>query len=463
MEYSNYLNLNLPSINNTVDLAIIDDISENFVKLDKKADEVDGDIEQNASDIEGLRIINTASGSSIALKDSAIAKLRNLKVFGKTTQNGTPTPDNPIALKSIGDSGSYEVGVYGRNLFDIGTVSDYFNTSNDGKTLQLTLIVSATTTFNITDNTINIESYNNSGYRWISKWIKLTPNTDYTISIENIGGLISVVGLNSNKNGTTGEAVINKNQVSNTAKAVKFNSGNYKYYIISFYPSNAGVTFKNIQVELGTQATPYEPFNQQLITLTDTLRGIGDIRDEIDFERGVYIQRYEKIKLNSTYGWIIHSSSAVGSNGLRCFQVTITTDKLCANTNENVETNSLCTHLPITSSQKVFENTSDNESSIAMFSADTRIVIRARNSSCRSLDDWISFLENNEVYLIYELATPIETPITEQELNDYKKLYTKKPNTTIISEADMEVDYVADPKLYIDNKIAELTALTLEV
>ena len=39
------------------------------------------------------------------------------------------------------------------------------------------------------------------------------------------------------------------------------------------------------------------------------------------------------------------------------------------------------------------------------------------------------------------LQTPQETPLTETELNAYRQLMTNSGNTTILSEADAEVEY----------------------
>lgn len=63
-------------------------------------------------------IVETASGEVITVSDSAEAPLQGLKVFGKTTQNGTPTPDAPVALKSVGDRGSVTVTACGKNLLN---------------------------------------------------------------------------------------------------------------------------------------------------------------------------------------------------------------------------------------------------------------------------------------------------------------------------------------------------------
>ena len=59
--------------------------------------------------------------------------------------------------------------------------------------------------------------------------------------------------------------------------------------------------------------------------------------------------------------------------------------------------------------------------------------------------------------VVYPLEVPIKTPLSETELAAYRALHTNKPNTTILNDsgAYMSVDYTADTKLYIDNKIKE--------
>ena len=56
-----------------------------------------------------------------------------------------------------------------------------------------------------------------------------------------------------------------------------------------------------------------------------------------------------------------------------------------------------------------------------------------------------------------------ETDITSTEIGQsLVSLKTKYPTTSVISDIDLDITYKADTKNYIDNKIAELTALTLE-
>ena len=60
-------------------------------------------------------VINSASGESVTLSDASDSKLLGLRIYGKTTQGGTPTPDAPVDMVSAGDSGSIAVYVTGKN------------------------------------------------------------------------------------------------------------------------------------------------------------------------------------------------------------------------------------------------------------------------------------------------------------------------------------------------------------
>ena len=60
-----------------------------------------------------LMVVGEAKGEVIALDDAIDQFLVGLRVFGKTTQTGTPTPDAPVELVSVGDSGSITVNVAG--------------------------------------------------------------------------------------------------------------------------------------------------------------------------------------------------------------------------------------------------------------------------------------------------------------------------------------------------------------
>ena len=61
----------------------------------------------------------TVSGELISLKDSAEFLLQDLKIFGKTTQDREPSPENPVPFVSTGEHGSFELDVTGANLIHI--------------------------------------------------------------------------------------------------------------------------------------------------------------------------------------------------------------------------------------------------------------------------------------------------------------------------------------------------------
>lgn len=53
----------------------------------------------------------TVTGETISVNDSVEWPLQGLTVYGKSTQDGTPTPDNPIPIVSAGDGGTITVSV----------------------------------------------------------------------------------------------------------------------------------------------------------------------------------------------------------------------------------------------------------------------------------------------------------------------------------------------------------------
>lgn len=68
-------------------------------------------------------LVGTETGNPIAVDDAFAAPLCGLTVYGKSTQDGTPTPDAPVTIVSAGDGGTIAV-----------TLSD-----GNGKTQTLTL------------------------------------------------------------------------------------------------------------------------------------------------------------------------------------------------------------------------------------------------------------------------------------------------------------------------------------
>lgn len=58
-------------------------------------------------------MMGKVSGEIIAIDDAIKQSFAGFRIFGKTTQDGTPSPDAPVELVSVGDSGSIAVDVIG--------------------------------------------------------------------------------------------------------------------------------------------------------------------------------------------------------------------------------------------------------------------------------------------------------------------------------------------------------------
>ena len=72
-------------------------------------------------------LVGTETGNPIAVDDAFPAPLCGLTVYGKSTQDGTPTPDAPVPIVSAGDGGSVAVKVTGKNLLHLPDGSKVYN------------------------------------------------------------------------------------------------------------------------------------------------------------------------------------------------------------------------------------------------------------------------------------------------------------------------------------------------
>lgn len=84
----------------------------------------------------GDAIVCEVSGESIVLEGSSNDYLRGMRVFGKSTQDGAPTPDNPKAIESINittiNVGSQSI-VFNHTLHGIPVTSGGNYTDSDGQ------------------------------------------------------------------------------------------------------------------------------------------------------------------------------------------------------------------------------------------------------------------------------------------------------------------------------------------
>lgn len=219
----------------------------------------------------------------------------------------------------------------------------------------------------------------------------------------------------------------------------------------------------DLQIELGETATDYEPYNGSSIAITQTLRGIpvsegGNytdengqqwICDEVDLERGVYIRRIAEDIVDGTTS-LVHKNGDASDKYLYYHGLSEASKRLPG----------CCTHF--THLDAYAENPSQygtfnlTKATAAYFNAYGLVSgDNATITDSTEFNNW--FREQHEagtpVTFYYAIETPIETPLTAEEIETYKALKTNYPNTTILNNAGawMKIKYNADTKLYIDN------------
>lgn len=182
--------------------------------------------------------------------------------------------------------------------------------------------------------------------------------------------------------------------------------------------------------------------------------------DEIDFARGVYKQNCKKITFTGDENWRHYSN---GTN-----QYTTFTNTSCFSL-EKVENKaigyetSLCSHFKNTNNATAFNATGAKH---GMYSdhANLRNFYFAWGEVGQTVDEWKAWVKAQydagmPVEVVYVLEEPVETALSDEEMEAYKALHTYKPHTTIASvdgtkvKPYLMVDYSADTKTYIDNKI----------
>ena len=237
-------------------------------------------------------LVGTETGNPIALDDAFAAPLRGLTVYGKSTQDGTPTPDAPVPIVSAGDSGSVAVKVTGANMLD-GTKPGVQSTVY-GITYTVDengVLITGTAT-----NDFKILLHDDNKYR-------LTRGIYYLTT----SGLSPSVVLNFYYVGKFSSDVQNR-QVTLTRDS----EFSLRLQIIK------GATLNTtVQVSLTrNKITTYAPYSEQLLTLL-TPNGLPGITvtsggnytdqngqqwvcDEVDLERGVKVQRVDKTAFDTT-------------------------------------------------------------------------------------------------------------------------------------------------------------------
>ena len=238
----------------------------------------------------------------------------------------------------------------------------------------------------------------------------------------------------------------------------QFNTNRQKWMLLKIDKDNTVKSkFDKIQLEKGNVATVYKPYNCKTLTLPYQLNAIsvssdGDytdssgqqwICDEIDFQRGMYIQRVgTKVGIDGFQ----ETNSANSDMSLR----------IVCNMNDIEKVK----FTPIICNKLRWEKKSSYADDGTYISTSETALGRVcvRVEGIKIMEEYQEILADMQYF--YILATPIETPLTAEEINAYKSLYTYDGTTIIDNDAGcyMEATVPQDTKYYIDSKIAELSA-----
>lgn len=228
-----------------------------------------------------------------------------------------------------------------------------------------------------------------------------------------------------------------------------------------------GETVENVviypQLELGDKETDFEPYAAQSLPITtpNSLPGIpvasgGNytdangqewVCDEVDLTRGVYVQRVGEIVFDGSQSY--HINAYQQGYGYFVFGCT-------KNGASYSEAPMLCDKL---NSKPWGYFTVDNIGDYICYEAYS-FYISLADQSIQTVEAFQEYLAANPITALYILAKPVETPLTDVELQAFLALHSNKPTTTVLNDAGahMVLEYAADPKTYIDNKLAALVA-----
>lgn len=237
-------------------------------------------------------LVGGETGNLIAVDDAFAAPLRGLTVYGRSTQDGTPTPDAPVPIVSAGDGGSVTVKVTGANVLEetkLGVKSTVYGVTYT--THENGILITGTAA-----NLFTMLLHDNTRCPLAHGIYYLTTS-----------GLSPSVTLNFYFIGKYSSDV--QNQKVTLTRNVEFS--------LRLQISKGATLNTTVQVSLTrNEIAAYSPYREQLLTLpTPTgLPGIpvtsgGNytdpqgqqwVCDEVDLERGMKVQRIDKAAFDST-------------------------------------------------------------------------------------------------------------------------------------------------------------------
>lgn len=382
-------------------------------------------------------IVVEANGELIAVNDASEYPLQNLKLYGKSTQDGTPTPTMPVDIVSVENP---VVRACGKNLMKNEAVSNTsagitFTVNDDGS------ITANGTSTAVSPLIVNKAFLFKAGVSYKLTGCPVGGGTS-TYRIDNVGTLFD--------DGDGGYITC----ATDTYAQIRIR--------IAAYVTVKDLTFYPMIRLASVGDDTYEPYNEQVFETSRTLPGIpvsngGNytdangqqwVCDEVDLARGVYVKRVENKVFDGSEDEVWFFDGLVLDNTVM-FRTEISNS---VNIGNVVGKDFACTHFSVLNAYNA--DIEGTQHTMQQF------YFRLNKTTLNSedLNGFRTLLAVSPMTVIYALATPIETTLSDAEIVAFKALHTNKPNTTILNDAGayMSASYVADTKIYIDNKIKEL-------
>ena len=411
------------------------------------------DISQLFDITKGGEIVNNES--SYTINNAVDYPLLGLNLYGKSTQDGTPSPEAPADIVSVGDGGSVEVKACGKNLLDYSLIRVVvangvgFTNNNDG---------SFTVSGNKADTSKHFSAYKDYTH---AESINILETGNYTLSSSlaanhNLYGYVNLYYNGNSYYSVAGTAPNGKRTFAITEEMLTYDD--FRFQIGFYSPPNKDVitgTF-NLQLEHGSTATDFEPYKGNIASITSALPLCGIPVSEGGNYTDGNGQRW-------VCDEVIYNADGTGKIIKRLGSFTIDgTEKF--KTYDNVPTKEIAiisekyneikqpksTHsVPIIISDILSSDTAvnvwamakDNIIGIHYETVENKSSLRIYSTYFSSVDVAKSFFTDNPKNIIAELAEPREIELTAAEMAALRQLQTFDgvSNITTGSGADMDV------------------------
>lgn len=367
----------------------------------------------------------TQTGSVLILNDipNGTGNISEVHLFGKTTQDGEPTPDEPVEMLTVENP---TVSIAGKNLLTNNAKSKQIRnliyTVNEDKS------ISVKGTYEVGKDVTESDIYLFGTFNDEGKYVYI-PKGHYSINTISVPNGIYIA-----REKTKGSIITTENIIKTLSEQDCY------FYSWVFRITKDGTYDSTIypQLEIGDTATEYEEYKEvQSTQLTCELNGIDDVRDELIVRAdgtGQLIQRLLEEELNDnsdyvtwyantdTYGFLRKESKWL----FRANKINIKSNKLKGITKE------------------VGNPGTYNENGIFVDVAGLYIKISKKYLTEYTVDALKTYLRDNPITVVGLLKEPIVTELSAEEVQKVLALNTYKPVTTVWNDKDAEIEITYD-------------------